>query len=83
MPGKKGFGDTRKKSSQSPAYKKQKFAEAKSPFVMKSAFKQWAGTGMLQRPINSGATGTGWTGTGALNQPGTTGKRKKIAQWGL
>ena len=24
MPGKKGFGDTRKKSSQSPAYKKQK-----------------------------------------------------------
>jgi len=41
MPGKKGFGDTRKKSSQSPAYKKQKFGEAKSPFIMKgSPFKQ-------------------------------------------
>ena len=35
MPGKHGFGDTRKKSSQSPAYKKQKFGEAKSPFMMK------------------------------------------------
>ena len=35
MPGKKGFGDTRKKSSQSPAYKKQTFGEAKSPFMMK------------------------------------------------
>ena len=37
MPGKKGFGDTRKKSSQSPAYKKQKFGEAKSPFIMKGS----------------------------------------------
>ena len=35
MPGKKGFGDTRKKSSQSPAYKKQKFGEPKSPFTKK------------------------------------------------
>ena len=34
MPGKKGFGDTRKKSSESPVYKKQKFGEAKSPFTM-------------------------------------------------
>ena len=45
MPGKKGFGDTRKKSSQSPAYKKQKFG-ARSPFIMKSALKQ---VGMVQR----------------------------------
>ena len=37
MPGKHGFGDTRKKSSQSPAYKKQKFGEAKSPFMMKKS----------------------------------------------
>ena len=35
MPGKHGFGDTRKKSSQSPVYKKQKFGEA-APFKMKS-----------------------------------------------
>ena len=35
MPGKHGFGDTRKKSSQSPAYKKQKFGVAASPFTMK------------------------------------------------
>ena len=40
MPGKHGFGDTRKKSSQSPAYKKQKFG-ARSPFTMKgSPYKQ-------------------------------------------
>ena len=37
MPGKHGFGDTRKKSSQSPAYKKQKFGEATSPFKMKGS----------------------------------------------
>ena len=37
MPGKHGFGDTRKKSSQSPAYKKQKFGEPISPFKMKKS----------------------------------------------
>ena len=43
MPGKKGFGDTRKKSSQSPVYKKQKYGTAKSPFTMKSPAKFWGG----------------------------------------
>ena len=43
MPGKKGFGDTRKKSSQSPAYKKQKYGTPKSPFTMKSPAKFWGG----------------------------------------
>ena len=37
MPGKKGFGDTRKKSSQSPVYKKQAYGTAKSPFTMKGS----------------------------------------------
>ena len=32
MPGKKGFGDTRKTSSESPVYKKQAYGTAKSPF---------------------------------------------------
>ena len=35
MPGKKGFGDTRKTSSQSPVYKKQ--GTTKSPFTMKGS----------------------------------------------
>jgi len=37
MPGKKGFGDTRKKSSESPVYKKQKYGEGVSPFTMKGS----------------------------------------------
>ena len=37
MPGKKGFGDTRKTSSESPVYKKQGYGTAKSPFTMKGS----------------------------------------------
>ena len=61
---------TRKKST---LYKKQKFGTAKSPFVMKSAFKQWDGTGMTARPFNSAAT----LGVGMTVRPGASVRTRK------
>ena len=52
MPGKKGFGDTRKTSSESPVYKKQGYGEGVSPFTMRSGnttpFKQMGSSPLKQ-----------------------------------
>ena len=74
MPGKKGFGDTRKKSSQSPAYKKQKFG-ARSPFIMKSALKQAGYPGTAQGQF---AGAHQQPGIGSIHTLGLRNQAKKI-----
>ena len=55
MPGKKGFGDARKKSSESPVYKKQKFG---TPFKMTGY--SYPGTSPVKQDNSSGMSKEGY-----------------------